>query len=63
MSIEILVLMTGVVTFLTAMVGLVTVIYTRATHHLVNSRMTELLSLTRKSSHAEGVKEEKETPS
>jgi len=31
-----------------------------ATHLLVNSRMTELLELTRSSSKAEGVKEEKE---
>ncbi len=31
------------------------------THSLVNSRMTELLELTRKSSKAEGVKEQKES--
>lgn len=32
------------------------------THKLVNSRMTELLELTKKSSKAEGMKEEKDNP-
>jgi hypothetical protein len=42
---------------LVALGGLVQAI---RTHGLVNSRMTELLDLTRKSSKAEGVQEEKE---
>lgn len=37
--------------------GILAVIQSRKTHQLVNSRMSELLELTRKASRAEGVKE------
>ena len=47
----------SIMTALTALIGAVgvVIIQTRATHVAVNSRMTELLDLTRSSSHAEGV--------
>ena len=40
-------------------IAVITTIQMRVTHNLVNSRMDELLALTKKSSHAEGVLEGK----
>lgn len=48
-------------TIIVALIGVVGVKVSRDTHVAVNSRMDEMLSLTRIASHAEGVKDEKAT--
>jgi hypothetical protein len=50
----------GVIQIL-GLVGVAAINYfsNQQTHKLVNSRMTEMLALTRKASHAEGVQDEK----
>lgn len=62
----ILLLATSVCTLLTAIIGVVMALWHRSAIHKVelsiNGRLTELLAVTKKSSHAEGVIEGEKKP-
>jgi hypothetical protein len=65
MDVTTVAMLTAFFGFLTAIVGLILCVMkeVRGVHLLVNSRMDELLALTKKAAHAAGVKEEKDRPS
>jgi hypothetical protein len=65
MDVTTVAMLTAFFGFLTAVAGLILFVVkeVRGVHLLVNSRMDELLALTKKSAHAAGVKEEKDHPS
>jgi hypothetical protein len=64
MAVEIVILLTALVGFLATMLGGFVVVWreVNGVHRILNSRLTELLELTRKSAHAAGVKEAENRP-
>jgi hypothetical protein len=50
----------GLASLVAAVTGIVNMFKNQSIHVMLNSRLSELLQLTKTSSHAEGVKDEKE---